>query len=96
MVAVRRVVLDVLKPHEPPLPAFTERITGVESVAGTTVSLVEQDKEVQTVKVTLEGESVAYDDVEATVEELGATVHSIDEVSCGEYVVEERATFQDA
>ncbi|MFC7249957.1 DUF211 domain-containing protein [Halomicroarcula sp. GCM10025324] len=96
MVAVRRLVLDVLKPHSPRLTTFTEQVTEAESVAGATVSLVELDQEVQTIKLTLEGESVAYDEVETIVEGLGATVHSIDEVSCGEYVVEERATFQDA
>ena len=95
MAAVRRLVLDVLKPHSPALPVFAERVTETESVAGATVSLVELDQEVQTVKLTLEGSALDRDAVQATVEEQGATVHSVDEVSCGEYVVEDRPTYQE-
>ncbi|WP_424003507.1 DUF211 domain-containing protein [Haloarcula salina] len=95
MATVRRLVIDVLKPHEPPLIDFTERIAAQHSVAGVTASLVERDKEVQNVKLTIEGDGVDFTSVEEAVEELGASVHSVDEVSCGERVVEERATFQD-
>ena len=96
MVAVRRLVLDVLKPHSPPLTEFAKRVADVESVAGATATLVELDQEVQTVKITLEGEDLAYEPVEAAVEHLGGSVHSIDEVACGEYIVEDRTTAQDA
>jgi len=95
MAPIRRLVVDVLKPHDPPLPEFAERLATVESVDGINVSLVELDREVQNVKVTLEGESLSYDLVETAVEGLGGTVHSVDEVACGEYVVEERPTLQD-
>ena len=95
MVAVRRLVIDVLKPHEPPLIEFTERVTTLDSVAAATASLVELDQEVQTVKLTVEGNTVSFEAVEDTVEELGGTVHSVDEVACGEYVVEDRRTHQD-
>lgn len=95
MATVRRLVIDVLKPHEPPLIDFTERIAAQNSVAGVTASLVERDKEVQNVKFTLEGDGVDYTSVRDAVEELGASIHSVDEVSCGERIVEERTTFQD-
>lgn len=95
MVSVRRVVIDVLKPHDPPLVAFTERIGAIETVESVTTSLIELDREVQNVKATVEGEDVDVEALEEGVEELGATVHSVDQVACGEWVVEDRPTPQD-
>jgi hypothetical protein len=95
MAPVRRLVVDVLKPHDPPLIEFTDRLTEVEGVAGVTASLIELDTEVQNVKLTVEGADLAFDAVEDRVEGLGGTVHSVDQVSCGEYVVEDRRTPQD-
>ena len=95
MAPIRRLVIDVLKPHDPPLVEFTERITDTERVDAATATLIELDKEVQNVKITVEGASLTLDAVEETVDHLGGTVHSVDEVSCGEYVVEDRRTPQD-
>ncbi len=95
MVTVRRLVIDVLKPHEPALLAFTRQVGETEGVDGVNATLLELDQEVQNVKLTLEGEALEYGAIEDAVEGLGGTVHSVDEVACGEYVVEHRATPQD-
>ncbi|WP_123538485.1 DUF211 domain-containing protein [Halosimplex salinum] len=95
MTTLRRVTLDVLKPHDPPLLEFTERIAGVESVDGVASSLIELDQEVQNVKLTLEGDGLDYAAIEESIAELGGTIHSVDQAAYGEYVVEERRTLQD-
>ncbi|WP_369335379.1 DUF211 domain-containing protein [Halostella sp. PRR32] len=95
MSKLRRIVLDVLKPHDPPLLEFSERIANVESVDGVTASLIELDQEVQNVKLTIEGDTLEYPTLEEAIEELGGTVHSVDQVAYGEYVVEEQRTLQD-
>ncbi|RLM89651.1 hypothetical protein D3D02_07175 [Halobellus sp. Atlit-38R] len=95
MVDLRRVALDILKPHDPSMLEFTERIAAVESVDGVSTSLIELDQEVQNVKITAEGTSLEYDAIEDAIESLGGTVHSIDQAAYGEYVVEERRTLQD-
>lgn len=95
MAAIRRVVIDVLKPHEPPLVEFTERVAETDTVDGTAASLIELDQDVQNLKLTAEGEALDLGAIEAAIEGLGGTVHSIDEVACGEYVVEDRPTLQD-
>lgn len=95
MSPVRRLVIDVLKPHEPPILEFTQQLAALDSVDGVTVSLIELDQQVQNVKLTLEGEDVAFPAVQEAVEGLGASVHSVDQVSCGDYVVEDRETHQD-
>lgn len=92
---LRRVVLDVLKPHDPPLLHFTDEIAAVGSVDGATSSLIELDQEVQNVKITVPGEALDYEAIEAAVEELGGTVHSVDHVACGQAVIDEPRTLQD-
>lgn len=95
MAPVRRLVVDVLKPHEPTLVEFTRCVCEPDSVSGVTASLVELDREVQNVKLTFEGEALDFPSLEGTIEDLGGTVHSIDQVSCGHHVVVDRPTPQD-
>ncbi|MFH5802047.1 DUF211 domain-containing protein [Haladaptatus sp. CMAA 1911] len=95
MAPLLRLVVDVLKPHEPPTLTFTQQIAEAESVAGANGTLVELDKEVQNVKFTIEGESIDYDAVKAIIEDAGGTIHSVDQVVCGEYIVEDSPTPQD-
>ncbi|MEF8788527.1 MAG: DUF211 domain-containing protein [Haloarculaceae archaeon] len=95
MVAVRRLVIDVLKPHDPPLVEFARRVSEVDSVEGISASLIELDNEVQNVKLTFEGTDLDVESVEGAVERIGGTVHSVDEVACGERIVEDRQTLQD-
>lgn len=92
---MRRIVLDVLKPHDPSLTEFTRHVTNTECTAAATASLIELDNEVQNIKITIEGENLDYDTIEAAVADLGGNVHSIDQVSYGEYVVEDKQTLQD-
>ena len=95
MAPVRRLVVDVLKPHDPPILEFARRVGDVKGVDGVNASLVELDNEVQNVKLTFEGEALTFEAIEATVERLGGTVHSVDQVACGERIVEDRPTHQD-
>lgn len=95
MTPVRRLVFDVLKPHEPSLLEFTQQLSEVDSVDGATATLIELDQEVQNTKVTFEGANLDAEAIREQIEALGGTVHSVDEVACGEYIVEERQTQQD-
>ncbi|MFB6170245.1 MAG: DUF211 domain-containing protein [Haloarculaceae archaeon] len=95
MSSVRRLVVDVLKPHDPPLVEFTQQVSDVDCVEGVTSSLIELDQEVQNVKLTVEGEDLAFDAVEDRIDHLGAAIHSVDQVACGAYVVADRPTLQD-
>jgi len=89
MAPVRRIVLDVLKPHEPELVGFTERLADLDGVDAVDASLIELDREVQNVRLAVEGESLDYEAIRDAVRDLGGTVHSVDGVACGEYVLRE-------
>ncbi|MFB6155421.1 MAG: DUF211 domain-containing protein [Haloferacaceae archaeon] len=95
MTQIRRVVLDVLKPHDPTTVEFARGVAACEGVEGVNVSLIETDQKVQNVKLTVEGSDVDYDAVLEAVESLSGSVHSVDQVICGERLVEEQITPQD-
>jgi len=92
---MRRLVLDVLKPHKPSMTAFASEIASVATVEAVNVALVETDDKVQNIKLTVEGDDVDTEDIESEVKGLGGSVHSVDEVAVGERIVEERPTPQE-
>lgn len=79
---LRRLVLDVLKPHSPTLPEFATNLTSISGVKGVNVTLIEIDKDTETLKVTLEGK-LDYSDIRSAIEDWGGVIHSVDEVSAG-------------
>jgi hypothetical protein len=77
-----RLVLDVLKPHSPTLPEFASKLSSIPGVEGVGVTLVEINKETESVRVTIEGE-LDYSRVFSAIEEGGSVIHSVDEVLVG-------------
>lgn len=92
---IKRIVLDVLKPHKPSLVEMSLRLSALKGVDGVSCTLDEVDQETESVKVTLEGASINYPSVEDALRELGAVIHSVDLVSSGRRLVEDVRTGQD-
>jgi hypothetical protein len=86
MAPVRRLVLDVLKPGEVSTVSFAREVGDLDGVEAATARLVETDREVQNIVLVVEGSEIEYDAVVARIEDLGGTLHSVDEVVCGEHV----------
>jgi len=95
MAPLKRLVVDLLKPHDPPLAEFTAHVADIGSVDAVTASLIELDKDVQNVKLTVAGDDIDVGETETEIEALGGTVHSVDQASCGERIVEDQPTPQD-
>lgn len=80
MTSVKRIVLDVLKPHHPNglefAWAIAERCPGCRIKI--TVSAV--DEKTETVILVVEGEELCYDAITEAISGMGGSVHSIDEV----------------
>lgn len=89
MARIRRVILDILKPHEPKIVPFTEQLSEPEEIQGVTSKLVDIEENVRRIRVTVEGEDIDMDTLEEQIMDLSGSIHSIDEVSCGETVVED-------
>ncbi len=95
MANIRRVVLDVLKPHIPGLVELSTKLADLPGVYGVDISLIEMDQKVENVKITCEGDSINYDRVEQIIKQNGATIHSLDKISVGTSLIEEATTHQD-
>jgi len=92
---IRRLVLDVLKPHKPSVVELSEALSHLEGVEGVNVIIYEIDQQVENAKVIIAGISINFEDIKSKLEELGATIHSVDEVAAGKRIVEEVMTPQD-
>jgi len=88
--------MDVLKPHEPSIMDLSKNIGQLPGIDGVDISVVEIDKKVENVKITVEGPDINFEDVEKIITENGGAIHSIDKVSTGRRIVEEADTPQDA
>ena len=80
MVHIKRVVLDVLKPHSPNALDFTTAIA--EKVPGCRIKLTvtAKDDKTETVLLIIEGEQVRFNVITEVITTLGGSIHSIDEV----------------
>ena len=92
---IRRLVLDVLKPHKPGVVEVSEALSHLEGVEGVNVIIYEIDQQVENAKIIIAGSSIDFESIKKKLEELGATIHSVDEVAAGKRIVEEVKTPQD-
>jgi len=92
---IRRLVLDVLKPHKPSVVELSEALSHLQGVEGVNVIIYEIDQKVENAKVIIAGISINFEDIKSKLEELGAIIHSVDEVAAGKRIVEEVMTPQD-
>ncbi len=89
------MVLDVLKPHYPLTLEYARALSELEDISGVNFSLYEVDQQTENVKITIEGDDLDYERIKEVIEELGAVIHSIDEIAAGRRLVEEVETLQD-
>jgi len=89
LAGLRRLVLDVLKPLKDPsivdVALELSRIDGVEAV---NITVNEVDVETLSLTVVVEGDNIDFERVRTILEEVGAAIHSIDQVVAGERLVE--------
>ena len=95
MTTIKRIILDVLKPHTPSIIEVAQRIATIDGISGVNISLEEVDAETDSVKVTIEGINIDYEKVKQEISECGAVIHSIDGVSAGMKMIDEVNTPQD-
>ena len=77
---ITRLVLDVLKPHQPSIVEFAVALTKVKGVERVDSSVVEMDAETETIKVVVEGKDLEVEAIAEVIRDLGGVVHSVDAV----------------
>jgi len=92
---IRRIVLDVLKPHEPTSEELASKLSDIEGTEGVDIVVYSIEKDVESIKITIEGSDINLSRTRQVIEDFGANIHSIDKVTCGARIIEEAETPQD-
>ncbi|MDH3387183.1 MAG: DUF211 domain-containing protein [Gammaproteobacteria bacterium] len=80
MIFVKRLVLDVLKPHQPNALDFAQAIATAGGNYRVRVAVLEVDEKTETLEVVVEGDTIDFEAVQSGISDLGGSLHSIDEV----------------
>lgn len=80
MVVVKKLVLDVLKPHIPYGLDLAKAIAEQGDDYHVSFVVKEVDEMTETVVIVIEGEDIQFDAVESTIQALGGSLRSVDEI----------------
>ncbi len=80
MVKVKRIVLDVLKPHAPNGFEFSMHLAEKCPGCMFNYKVLEVDEKTETVVIIVESENILYEQVAEAIKSMGGSIHSIDEV----------------
>ena len=80
MPTIRKLVLDVLKPHEPNALEFAVTLAEVGNDMRVKHTVVEVDEKTETTILVIEGKNLEYEVINQAIKKMGASIHSIDEV----------------
>lgn len=80
MILVKRIVLDVLKPHHPNVLDFAKAIAERGTCYRVKLRVVEMDDKTETLELVIEGDDIRLEDIVVAITEMGGSLHSIDGV----------------
>lgn len=80
MAIVKRILLDVLKPHQPGAVDFSTTLADLDPGYRVNLTVVEVDENTESIIVVIEGDDIKFDAVTEAIKKMGGTVHSVDEV----------------
>ncbi len=80
MIRITHLLLDILKPLHPNVIEFSKALAGKGDYQ-IRLSVVEMDSKTETLQVEIEGANIDYEQIQAAISEMGASLHSIDAVA---------------
>jgi len=80
MPAVKKIVLDVLKPHQPNALEFSLAIAAAGADYRVHLTVIEVDENTETLQIVIEAAAIDFDAIETAIKDMGGSIHSIDEV----------------
>jgi hypothetical protein len=80
MVSIKRIVLDVLKPHQPNALEFSRAIASAGADYRVRLTVIEMDENTETLQIEVSGNALDSESIQSAISEMGGSVHSIDEV----------------
>lgn len=80
MVAIKKIVLDVLKPHQPSAIEFSRTIASTVEDCQVRLKVLEMDENTESLMIEITGQQLDFEKIQAAINDLGGSLHSIDEV----------------
>ena len=80
MITLKRLVLDVLKPHQPSALDFCSRIAELGADYQVSLNVEEVDENTQTLSLEIRGGALDMAVIETAIADMGASLHSVDQV----------------
>lgn len=86
--ALRKLVIDVLIPHDPDVLFYAQQISELTGTHGITIDVLENDEHTKTVEMTIVGDDLSFSAIKQIIDNAGGSIHSIDQVSAGKKIIE--------
>jgi len=84
MAIIRKLVLDVLKPHQPNALEFAVTLAEKGADYRVRLTVTEMDEKTESTILVITGQDIEFKAIEEAIKHMGASLHSIDEVEvCG-------------
>jgi hypothetical protein len=80
-VYIKRIVIDSLKPRETTILDLSKALCEVKGVDEVDITVTEVDVKTETIKLTVRGSDIAYEELTKIMSEHGATIRSLDEIN---------------
>ena len=80
-VAVKRILMDVLKPRELSIVDLAKALGSVDQKGEVEIIVSEVDSKTETLKVTIRGSNIDYSLVSKIMDQYGVSVRGIDEIN---------------
>lgn len=80
MVSVKKLVLDVLKPHKPNALEFSQAIARAGDDYRVHLLVLEMDENTETIQIEIAGNAIDFEAIQSAITAMGGSLHSIDEV----------------
>ncbi|SIS68138.1 DUF211 domain-containing protein [Neptunomonas antarctica] len=80
MIAVKKVVLDVLKPHHPNALEFCLALSAAIENSTVKVNVIAVDEKTESLEVFVKAEIIDFDLIQGVINQMGGALHSIDAV----------------
>lgn len=82
-----KIVLDVMSPAQQSIVDLVAILSKIDGVAQVDIVLSELEKNIEDLKVTLEGYGLDYESIRGAIKDFGGVIRNVDNVvSAGEYI----------
>ena len=80
MAVIKRILLDVLKPHKPGSLEFAQALADLDPGYRVNLRVEEIDENTESIIVVIAGEGIRFEEIDQAIKKMGGTIHSVDEV----------------